>query len=244
MSLRLSMKSVKSRTNGRSGFLWMPLLVPILGGALLMQVPTDAFASTVTFNFGALISGPKSPAGALPWMQATFVDNGSGGGVTLTLMAYGLTGSENLSAVDFNIDPVLERQLRRLRFAYAGGTGTAARPSASKNRFKVPGDGSYDIRFVFPKNGGFNAGDSVSYRITGITGLTAASFNFPSLCTTGCGTGSNYAAAQVQNIPGSTTASAWIGSKVGVVPIPAAGWLFGWGFLGLIGIARRRRRPL
>lgn len=38
---------------------------------------------------------------------------------------------------------------------------------------------------------------------------------------------------------GSTTFS-WSSSTVGVVPVPAAVWLFGSGLLGLVGIARRR----
>jgi len=220
------------------------LLAAALAGVLAMQAAPDAQASTVTFNYTAIISG-DTPVGTSPWVQSTFDDGGSSGTVTLTMMTSGLTGSENVSGMYFNLNPTLDPT--SLVFTYLGTTGpaatspvltTASEPPSST--FKADGDGKYDILFNFPTGSGFNPNETVKYSITGIPSLTAQSFNFLSACgNPSCsGPGNFYAAAHVQNTPG--TGSSWIASNVGVVPIPSAVWLFGSGLLGLIGMARRK----
>lgn len=217
------------------------LLVAALAGVLAMPGMPNAQASTVTFNYTAIISG-DTPAGTSPWVQATFDDGGSSGTVTLTMTTSGLTGSENVSGMYFNLDTTLNPT--SLSFAYLGTTGPGATSvQTNTNTYKADGDGMYDILFNFPTGTGFNPNETVKYSITGIPSLTAQSFNFLSACgNPNCsGPGNFYAAAKVQNTPG-TTGSSWIASNVGVVPLPAGVWLFGSGLLGLLGIAKRRRQ--
>jgi hypothetical protein len=75
----------------------------------------------------------------------------------------------------------------------------------------------------------FSAGQSLEFAITGIASLTANDFNFMS--EVGGANGPYYAAAHIISTEGG--GSDW----VGVVPIPAAVWLFGsgLGFLGWLG---------
>lgn len=222
------------------------LLGAALAGVLALPCIPVAQASTVTFNYSAIISG-DTPAGTSPWIKATFDDGGGTGTVNLTITTSGLTGSENVTGMYFNLDPALNPTSLSFSFTALGSTGpaatsiqtTAAEPPSSA--FKADGDGLYDILFNFPTGSGFNANETVKYSITGIASLTASSFNFLSACgNPSCsGPGNYYAAAKVQNTPG-PTGSSWIASNVGVVPIPAAVWLFGSGLLGLIGLARRK----
>lgn len=104
---------------------------------------------------------------------------------------------------------------------------------------KADGDGLYDIKLSFATNGsGFQSGQTVVYEITGISGLTASSFNFFS--TPAGGHGPFLTAAHVLNTTGAGSGgSGWIAPTP--VPLPAAAWLFGSGLLGLMGIARKRK---
>ncbi|MHB8535826.1 MAG: VPLPA-CTERM sorting domain-containing protein [Sulfuricaulis sp.] len=216
-----------------------PVPIAIFAGLLALCIPPFTQAATVTFNYDTLISG-STPAGTSPWITATFDDGGTSGTVTLTMSASGLVPSENISGMYFNLNPALN--LSSLSFSYLGTTGPAATSvQVGTDSYKADGDGKYDILFNFPTGSGFDAGETVKYQITGISSLTAQSFNFLSACgNPSCsGPGSFYAAAHVQNINGYN--SGWIASNAGVVPIPAAVWLFGSGLLGLVGIARRKK---
>lgn len=210
----------------------------ILSGLLAFFFSPVTHASTVTFDYDRVISG-TAPAGSTPWVTAVFDDGGTSGTVTLTMVAPGLSGSENITGMYFNLDPALNPN--NLSFSYLGSTGPAATSvQTGVNAFKADGDGKYDILFNFPTSSGFTAGDTVQYRITGISTLTSGSFNFLSACgNLNCsGPGNFYAAAHVQNIGAN---SGWIASNVGIVPIPGALWLFGSGLLGLAGLARSKK---
>jgi hypothetical protein len=241
----MSISSRKQPVNrGEENRLRLPqklLLAAALAGVLAIQIAPDAQASTVTFNYTAIISG-DTPAGTSPWVQATFDDGGSSGTVTLTMTTSGLTGSENVSGMYFNLDPTLNPTSLSFSFSSLGSSGPAATSvqHASTDTYKADGDGKYDILFNFSTGSGFNPNETVKYSITGIQSLTAQSFNFLSACgNPSCsGPGNFYAAAHVQNTPG--TGSSWIASNVGVVPLPPAVWLFGSGLLGLMGMARRK----
>ena len=214
------------------------LLITAMGGLLALTLASNAFASTVTFNYNAVISG-STPAGTAPWVQAIFDDGGSSGSVTLTMTTSGLSGSENITGMYFNLDSSLNPT--SLSFNYLGTTGAAATSvQTGVDAFKADGDGKYDVLFNFPTASGFNAGQTVKYQITGISSLTALSFNVLSACgNPSCsGPGNFYAAAKVQNIGAS---SGWIASNAGVVPVPAALWLFGSGLVGLAAAVRRKK---
>ncbi len=191
-------------------------------------------ASTLTLSYNYAFSG-DSPGGSTPWIVSTFDDHGSAGSVTLTMSLSGLTSSENVSGMYFNLDPSLNPA--SLTFTHAGGV-TASSITGSADAYKADGDGKYDILFSFPTGSGFNAGDTSTYTISGISSLTANSFDFGSApgSVGGGGTGSYLAAAHVQNTPGSS-GSGWVAP----VPLPAAVWLFGSGLMGLVGVTRRQR---
>lgn len=206
----------------------------------------SASAAVVQFNFDNEFSGGQIPAGATPWLTATFDDGGSAGSVQLTLDS-GLVANEFYSGIYFNLDPALDASA--LGFAYDGAsTGPAASVSTGTDAFQADGDGLYDILFSFPtSNAGdrFGAGESVTYSITG-AGLTADDFAFFSAPRGG--KGPFFAAAHVQGIgvefcsdqdaAAGGCGSGWIAPPV---PVPAAVWLFASGLLGLVGVARRKR---
>lgn len=212
-------------------------------GALFLTCAavTQVQAASLVLNFDFEFSGGSDPAGAAPWVVATFDDGGTPGSVSLTIDASGLSASEFIGSTYFNLDPVLDPT--SLSFNRTDGTGpTQAQTNISTgvNEFKADGDGLYDILFDFPPPPGgggakFEAGETVTYNITGITTLTAASFDF--LSAPDGGHGPFTAAAHVQGINADPD-SGWIAPNP--VPVPAAVWLFGSGLLGLIGVARRK----
>lgn len=208
-----------------------------------------AQASILQGNFTTTFSG-TAPVGPAPWVTATVDDHGSSGSVTLTISTAGLSGSENISGFYLNLDTAMNAT--GLGFSYVGSSSgpSATSIQTGTNSFKADGDGKYDILFNFPTGSGFNAGETVIYNISGIPSLTAGSFNFTSDCSQGCGTGSYYGAAHVQNT-GANGASAWIGivsagsgtggwAPPAAVPLPPAAWLFGSGLVGVAVTARRR----
>ncbi|GAH74224.1 unnamed protein product, partial [marine sediment metagenome] len=64
-------------------------------------------ASVVSYDLSIEFSGATPPAGAAPWLNATFDDGGSAGSVDLTLTAVNLVGSEFVNVWLFNLDPAL-----------------------------------------------------------------------------------------------------------------------------------------
>lgn len=202
---------------------------------------TQAQAASLTLNFDFEFSGGSDPVGTAPWVVATFDDGDTLGSVSLTIDASGLSASEFIGSTYFNLDPSLDPT--SLAFTRTGGTGPSAAQtsiSTGTNAFKADGDGLYDILFDFPPppgSGGakFEAGEAVTYDITGIASLAASSFDF--LSAPDGGHGPFTAAAHVQGINADPD-SGWIAPSV--VPVPAAVWLFGSGLLGLIGVARKK----
>jgi hypothetical protein len=201
----------------------------LLAGA----VAAPASAATVTFLYNYEFSGAQSPAGPAPWMSATFDDFGGTGSVRVTIATSGLSGVESVMGAYFNLDPNLNPA--SLGFAYVSGQA-ATSVQTGVNAFQADGDGRYDIRFNYPDGGGFDAGETSVYTISGIASLTAASFNFFS--SPAGGQGVYLAAAHVQNIGGIGQGSGWIAP----IPVPAAGWLLGTGLLALLGAGLRRPR--
>ncbi|HEX4645822.1 MAG TPA: hypothetical protein VH598_09455, partial [Verrucomicrobiae bacterium] len=88
-----------------------------------------------------------------------------------------------------------------------------------ENKFKADGDGFYDILINFATGGTasqtFGAGDTLTYRISYTSAISTSDFEFKSAM--GGGTGSYYAAEQVQNTPNGGSGSGWIGATNFVV---------------------------
>ena len=205
----------------------------------LFLSPFMANAATVTFNFDYAFSG-TAPTGSAPWLTATFTDGIPGGGVSLSIAAGGLTGSEFVNGVYFNVDPALT--VAATNIAFVSGSSSAPTPSsiqAGTNAYKADGDGFYDIMISFPTpaSSRFNAGEVALFTITGVPSLTANSFTF--LSQPAGGSGPFLAAAHIQGITTQymTGASGWVAS----VPIPAALWMFAPAITFLMTAVKRRR---
>ncbi len=166
-------------------------------------------ASTVNYSFGQ-VSGGDAPAGSPPWVQASFTDVGMpANSVQLTLSAVNLSGGDFVSSWYFNVDPTLNPS--SLTFSVASSTGLFTDPTiqTGANSFKAGPDGKFDILLGFATGGTaatqFGSGDTLTYIISGISGLTADDFN--SLSTTAGGKGAYYSAA---NIHSSGDCPSWI----------------------------------
>jgi hypothetical protein len=201
----------------------------VSGGALSVQ------AASVIYDVNVEFSGATAPSGSAPWIRATFDDGGSAGTVTLVLESLSLIDPEFVSEWSFNLDPSLDPNA--LSFSAPTKTGTFADPTVALgvDAFQAAGDGRYDIQVNFanaPPGDRFGAGDSVSYTITGISSLTASSFDY--VAAPGGGLGPFRTAAHVQATGGGEQ-SGWVTAQV---PEPGAALLMLFAF----GIAARRSR--
>lgn len=139
-------------------------------------------AKALTFGLDYVFSGPGIPGNPGPWGTATFSD--VAGGVQLTMDASGLTGTEFFGSWYFNLNSALNPA--SLNFAAQSNVGvdpSSVTIGQGANAFKADGDGFFDIIFDFASSGAnrLGAGDSITYLITGIPGLTAADFNYVSV---------------------------------------------------------------
>ena len=186
-------------------------LISLLGIAAVSAAGVlNATASTVTYDFGQ-VSGGATPAGTPPWVQAVFSDVGMPADtVQLTLTAGNLAGSAYVSSWYFNVDPTLNPSA--LSFAAGGSTGSFTGPTITTgpNGFKAGPDGKFDVLFAFTSTGDdstrFTSSDSVTYTISGISGLTADDFNW--LSTSAGGSGQYSSAAHIES--GSVDCPAWV----------------------------------
>lgn len=158
-------------------------LFPIVAAALLViGLAVQATAKTITLGSSFEYSGGTAPVSvALPWLTTAFDDGGGTGSIILTLSATNLIGSEFVSSWYLNV--FQESQVTSLSFSAPTKTGDFADPTISleTNGFKADGDGKFDILLSSATSDGvstrFTAGDSVSYVVSGIAGLSADSFN-------------------------------------------------------------------
>lgn len=218
-------------------------ILPLTAAALGMLVSAaPASAAIVVMDFGVEFSGASPPAGSPPWLRATFDDGGTPGSVTLTLDNL-LTGSEFIGAqgVYFNLDPAMSAA--GLVFAYSSGQA-AQSVQLGTDAYKADGDGYFDIKLTYGASGAdrFTAGEQSVYQITG-AGLTALDFIYTSANSP---KDPLYAAAHVQGIGPFGEDSGWItldpSRPPSIIPLPAAVWLLGAGFLGYLGVGYSRRQ--
>ena len=218
----------------------------LLGAALCIpdDVSRAAIDSGIVYNFNSVFSGTINPGGPAPWLTATFQNDGSAG-VLLTISGAGLAGSEKLDSAYFNINPVLSASIPNLTFSLQSASSGLAQPQISKGEdgFQADGDGKYDMKFAFSTGqGSFVNGDSITYLVSGITGLTADDFAYES--TSSGGHGPFYAAAHILGISPNNS-SAWVEPSAGPIPLismmpePAA---FGVAAAALAAVVTLRRK--
>lgn len=168
------------------------------------------------YHFSNVFSG-TSPSDPAPWIDAFFHDV-SPGTVDLTITASGLATGEFMSGIYINLNP--NDAPTSLSFTKLSTTGSFSLPTISEgvDSFKADGDGKYDVLFSFgtANSTTFSAGDSITYKITGVTGLTAMDFDYLSL--PAGGHGPFLSAAHIQGIC-TADGSAWV-SPTGLTPVP------------------------
>ncbi len=147
-----------------------------------------AFGNSILFDFG--------PVGA-PSMTALFQDAGPGQ-VQLTINAVALSGNNTINSLCFNFNPVFNS--KDLTFTQTGSVGDVqGLVTTGNDSYKVSGgSGKFDIDFVFGPD--FKTGDSVTYSVTGLPGLSVNDFLYVETPSSGRIPG--YAAGSVQELSG------------------------------------------
>ena len=195
----------------------------------------SAAGGLVTIELDREYSG-GAPAGAGPWLRATFED--VAGGVRLTLDNL-LTGpAEFIRNWYFNLDPSLTPGLLSIQRDF-GPTPVAI--DVGVDQFKAASADDFDVRVRWPtahSNASRFDHDHAGavFTITSSEALAAAAFAFRA----GAADDGFFSAAHVQGIGPGGQDSGWIsGDPTVAVPSPGAGLLAGIG-LALAAVARRR----
>jgi hypothetical protein len=228
-------------------------------GPLAFLTLASVQAATLTLEFDTSFGNPNDtdtapPDGATPWLTAVFDDGNTPGSVTLTMTVSGTIGIAEISQIYLNLDPVYDPADLTITRNAGSSTGPVENSiGQSANAYKPDSDGLMDILIDLPPPGGdrFGAGEVLVYDISeGTNSLTASSFNFLSTPDPNEAnpTGPWLAAAKVSSTGSLTVTcnsvngpigecSDWIAP--GIIPVPAAVWLFG-SALGLLGWMRRQ----
>ena len=206
--------------------------VAVAAVAVVLVLPgSRADAAVLTVPFGREYTGGDTPASDGPWLTATFDDHDSDGPVTLTITA-DLSGAEFVTKVLFNLDPSLDPA--QLVFSAPTKSGAFGDPvvSAGANAASAGGGSDFDLLIAFdhsPPGDRFGGSESVTYAVSGIPGLRAASFGHLS---DGGGSGALPASAHIQGVGAAAQGSGWV-----TVPEPGAALV-----LPLAASLLRRRR--
>ena len=215
--------------------------------ALLSPTKSSA-ASGITYQFDNEFSSGTPPAGPAPWVTATF-QTVTPGTVFLTVANNGLVGSEFVSGFYLNLNPNFNPL--NLSISYVSSSGSFLVPAVGSgtielgtDSFKADGDGKYDVLFDFSTVSGntFGSGESITYQISGISGLVADDFVY--LSAPNGGHGPFYAAAHVQGIGPTGALSGWVEPSLGALPVlvpePSCSALLALS-VGFLGFARRSK---
>jgi hypothetical protein len=221
-----------------------------LGIIMALGLPVPASAATLTLDFDVSFGDPLdadtvAPDGPAPWLTAFFDDGNSPGSVDLTLSVSAGVGSAEVTQVYLNVDDAIGGG--NLTITPTGGTGPSPTISQGTDAYKADADGWFDLLFEMPVTAGltFDAGETLTFSITGDPNLVASSFNYwstpdqvdPNGPFLGAAKFTSTGECVIENGECTYPGSDWVGA----VPVPAAVWLFGSGLLGLAGVAKRRR---
>ena len=213
--------------------------VALLGVAFLGAEAASGLAITFDLNFE--FSNGTPPAGATPWVTITIDDAADAigaNGVRVTVSNVGLVGTEFVSEVSLNLDPLLDPTDLTETAVNTSAVGSFS-VSFGADAFQADGDGQFDILVELPPPPGsfaakFTAGETISFDLDLGAALSASDFDFPSA--PGGGQGTFNAAAHVQGIGEDGEDSGWIGP----VPEPATSLLLALGLAGLAASGRKR----
>jgi protein with PEP-CTERM/exosortase system signal len=206
----------------------------------LLGISISYNANALQFVLHNEFSGGQQPVGSL---QVDITNSGANA-VDLKITSL-LSGTEFLDELYLNLDPALNPTLLSFGAPTRGvGSSFGSDPvvSTGVNAFDADGGGSYDINFQFdiaPPGDRFNNSDSITYHVTGITGLDESDFNF--LAAPHGGNGVFTAAAHIQGVGPNADGSGFIAPN-GVPGVPDGGstvMLLG-GTLACLGALRRR----
>ena len=205
----------------------------------LFGLQMEASAGTLTLDY-TVSFGAATPDGPAPYATSLFDDGGSPGTVTLTVDVAATVDAADMTALYINLDPSLDPN--SLSIVRTGGDGPVAGDiniSTGVDAFQADGDGLYDIFIDMPPPGNrFEAGETLTFAISGIGTLEASSFDF--YAAPGGGAGPFLSVARFQStdsplIEGpDTEGSDWVGA----VPEPSTLVLLG---LASLALAVRRR---
>jgi hypothetical protein len=160
-------------------------------------------AEMITYNIVQKLGGETLPVDQPPWITAVFDDHGQQGSVSLTLTCVNLANNEYVSYWLFNLDPSMKPS--KLKFTNLVKTGSFNTPSfwTGTNAFYINGE-KFDLYVSFSTTAGplkrFNDVDSLKVEISGISTLTAQSFNFNSQATPCNGMASTASEAYIKGI--------------------------------------------
>lgn len=206
----------------------------------LLAAPVQAAILTYEFT-DTFTSGSIAPDGDV-FATLTLDDGGTAGSVELTITTAGSIGDADLTRLYLNLDPTLDAS--ELMFSRLSGSGPAdgdISVMSHNDSVRAGGSGLYDV-FIDFTNNTFNAGETLTLMIDGISSLTANSFDYMSVRPGG--NGPFDAVAKFQST-GNGQGSAWTtGDGTGylpAVPLPASVWLLG-SALGFLGWKHRRSR--
>jgi hypothetical protein len=204
----------------------------------IMLTGTMASAAPVVIELGREYAFNTQPAGAGPFLRATFTQTGTDT-VAIRLERLFSDPQATINRWLFNLDPSMN--LSQLEVSQVGGP--VAHVHKNANGVGAGGGSLFDIRLLWPASPGrkFDGSHSEANFIMSMPGLTTESFLFGSVG--GQAHATNLASvALVDRVQG--TQSGWFThseSSPSVVPLPPAVWAGAAG-LAMVGAYIRRRR--
>ena len=113
-----------------------------------LALTASANATILTYDLSVEFSGATPPAGAAPWLRATFDDGNTPGSVLMTLSTPNLTAVEFVSGWYFNLDPALDPT--SLSFSGPAKVGSFTDPviNLSTDAYKADGDGKFAMAYA------------------------------------------------------------------------------------------------